>query len=187
MTTATSPRKTNRTKTAAAPEASAPVSVRDRLAARTRPTSRLTICDDDETKKRLLAAQFDAQRARAAADRAPDDVDLAAAAETARQELEEAQAAYDAAAIVLRFQALPRPDFEALKRAHPPTEEQAEDGAAFNAETLAPELISAASLDGITVDEARGYLDTWAAGEAVELYEAAFGIQHHSRMDLGKG
>lgn len=162
---------------------------RERLAHRNRPTATLTICDDDGLKNRLRAARLADQSATARLTERPDDKTLQTEAGTARRELDAATAGFDQAAIVLHFRALPRPDFEALKEAHPPTEEQADDGAAFNAEAFAPDLIAAASLDGITPDDATTYMTTWAEGEAVALYRAAWDIQSHTRMDLdlGKG
>ncbi|TXS39691.1 hypothetical protein [Streptomyces sp. t39] len=161
-------------------------SVRDRLKARARPTSRFTICDDPKVKENLDRARYALALAESQADTTGEDG--AKAVEAAQKKADEAQAAYDAEAIVLTFQALDRPAFEALKRAHPPTEAEAEEGAQFNAETLAPELIAAASCDDITVDEAREYLDTWSTGEAIALYTAAYSIQSEtSRVDVGKG
>lgn len=160
---------------------------RARLAARQRPIAKMTICDDNELKQRLAIAQNVARRAKAAAEDTPGDKDLKKLQTQAEKELEAAQAAFDEAAIVLRFQALRRPDFEALKKEHPATEEQAEDGLAFNPETLGPELIAAASLDGITVEEAAEYLTEWAEGEAAQLFDTAWQVQGETRADLGKG
>lgn len=160
---------------------------RNRLAARQRPIAKMTICDDQAIKDQLATAQYTERRARAAADDNPGDKDLKKLHTAAVKELDMAQKAFDGAAIVLRFQALRRPDFEALKRAHPATEEQAEDGLAFNPETLGPELISAASLDGITVEDATEYLTEWAEGEASQLFDTAWNVQGETRADLGKG
>jgi hypothetical protein len=151
----------------------------ERLRARTRPTATLTICDDTTVRQALEAAQ---QRHLQAQLRG--DADELAAAE---QHLADAQAAFDEAAITLTFQALSRTDFETLKAAHPPTEQQAEDGQIVNVETLGPQLIAAASTDGLTVDDARTFLNDWAESEAVQLFHAAWDIQHTVRADLGKG
>ncbi|MFB7592309.1 hypothetical protein [Streptomyces sp. NPDC056169] len=150
-----------------------------KLRARTRPTAILTICDDDTARRRLAEARQ--RHARAQLTGEPDQL---AAAEVA---LAAAQATFDDVAIVLTFQALPRTLFEELKLAHPPTEAQAEDGHPFNVETLGPELISTASLDGLTVDDARTFLTEWAEGEATQLFHAAWDIQDTTRADLGKG
>lgn len=160
---------------------------RARLAARQRPTLTMTICDDQTVKDRLATAQYTERRAKAALDDAPDDKGLQKTLTTAQAELKAAQQAFDQAAIVLRFQALRRPDFEALKKAHPATEEQGEDGLQFNPETLGPELIAASSLDGITVEEAAEYLTDWSEGEAALLFDTAWQVQGETRADLGKG
>ncbi|QLJ06741.1 hypothetical protein HZZ00_37545 (plasmid) [Streptomyces sp. NEAU-sy36] len=163
------------------------MATRARLAARQRPIATMTICDDQSVKDALATAQYAARRAKSAADDNPGDKDLKKLAAAAEKELEAAQKAFDEAAIVLRFQALRRPDFEALKKAHPATEEQAEDGMAFNPETLCPELIAAASLDGITAEEATEYLTEWSEGEAAQLFDTAWQVQGETRADLGKG
>lgn len=160
---------------------------RERLRNRTRPTVKLTICDDVDVKTDLDAARYALRRIKSEAEDRPDDAHVKVAVAAAQADVDQAQAAYDEAAIVLRFQALPRPEFEALKKAHPPTEEQAEDDIEVDVEALGPALIAASSLDGITVDEAREYLDTWAEGEAAALFSTAWKVQGQARMDLGKG
>ncbi|MET9053300.1 hypothetical protein ABZW50_19360 [Streptomyces bacillaris] len=160
---------------------------RERLANRTRPTVALTICDDLDLRVALDTAKSTLRRIKAAAEDRQDDTTGPEAIARAEQDVAQAQAAFDEAAIVLRFRALPRLEFEALKKAHPPTEEQAEDDLVVNLDTIGPELVAAASLDGMTVDDAREYLDTWGETEAAELFGAAWGVQHTARMDLGKG
>ncbi|HEX5568024.1 MAG TPA: hypothetical protein VFY14_14040 [Streptomyces sp.] len=160
---------------------------REKLRNRQRPVMKMTICDDQQVKDRLATAQYTERRAQAATEDDPADKDLKKLHTRAQVELAAAQAAFDEAAIVLRFQALPRPEFERLKREHPATEEQAEDGMAFNPETLGPELISASSLDGITVEDAAEYLTEWSEGEAAQLFDTAWQVQGETRADLGKG
>ncbi|MFD7867313.1 hypothetical protein [Streptomyces sp. NPDC059783] len=160
---------------------------RERLANRTRPTATLTICDDLAVKKDLEVARYTLRRLEEQAKESPDDKTLQDAATSAQNDLEKAQGKFDKTAIVLTFRALPRKEFEALKKAHPATEEQAEDDLEFDVESLGPELVSAASVDGITVDDAREYLDTWGEAEAAELFGTAWGVQQTVRMDLGKG
>lgn len=159
----------------------------ERLRNRQRPTATLTICDDQDVKQRLSYAKQTERNAQAHAEAYPQDANGARLLEDAKAALAAAQEAYDTEAIVLRFQALERPHWEALRKAHPPTEEQADDGIAVNVEALAPELISAASVDGITVEDAKAFLDTWGEGEAAQLFQTAWDLQNHSRMDLGKG
>ncbi|MFJ2279222.1 hypothetical protein ACIOEZ_34300 [Streptomyces sp. NPDC087866] len=160
---------------------------RERLANRTRPTAKLTICDDADIKKDLEVARYALRRLEDQAKETPDDKTVQAAVDSARADLEAAQAAFEEAAIVLTFRALPRKEFEALKKAHPATEEQAEDDLEFDVDSLGPELVSASSLDGITVEDAHEYLDTWGEAEAAELFGTAWGVQQQTRMDLGKG
>ncbi|MEU9703106.1 hypothetical protein [Streptomyces sp. NPDC047981] len=167
--------------------APAPPSARERLLARQRPTLKMTICDDLQLKADLEAARYALRRIKGEAADDPDNANLKVAVAVAEQDVAEAQAAFDAAAIVLRFEALPRPAFEALKKAHRPTEAQSEDGFEVNIDTLAPELVAAASLDGLTVDDARTFLDTWAEGEAALLFNTAWGVQNETRADVGKG
>lgn len=160
---------------------------RDKLRNRHRPIAPLTICDDVDVKKALEQARFVVRRIESQLADSPDDPDLTRDLATANTALEQAQAEFDAVAICLQFQALRRPDFEDLKKRHPPTEEQAEENFVVNVDTLGPELIAAASLDGITVDDAKYYLNEWSEGEASALFNAAWGIQSGVRMDLGKG
>lgn len=160
---------------------------RERLRNRQRPVAVLTICDDPDVKKTLEDAKFVVRRITANLETEPDDTSLQADLATAQQALNTAQEAFDEAAIVLRFQALRRPDFEDLKAKHPPTEAQAEDNLVVNVDTLGPELIAASSLDGITEEDAKYYLEEWGEGEASALFNTAWHVQSNARMDLGKG
>ncbi|MEU6016967.1 hypothetical protein ABZ826_23830 [Streptomyces sp. NPDC047515] len=159
----------------------------ERLAARTRASATLTICDDAEARKDLEVARYALRRLEAEAADSPTDQSLKDAVASARADVETAQAAFNEKAIVLTFRALPRKVFEALKKAHPATEEQAEDGHDLDVESLGPELISAASADGMPLEAAQEYLDTWSEAEAAELFNAAWNVQQTTRMDLGKG
>lgn len=159
----------------------------ERLRNRTRATAKLTICDDVEVRKDLEVARYELRRAEGGAADSPDDANAKDAVAAAKAALEQAQAVFDEAATVLTFQALPRLEFEALKKAHPATEEQAEDDHEWNIETLAPELISRASVDGMPVEAAREFLDTWSEAEASLLFNTAWDVQQTTRMDLGKG
>jgi hypothetical protein len=160
---------------------------REKLRNRNRPTSVLTICDDPDVKKALDEARFVVRRVESDLKTDPGSQALTADLDTAKSDLETAQAAFDDIAIRLTFQALRRADFEDLQRRHPPTEEQADEGYAFNVEALGPELVAQSSLDGITVDDAKTYLSEWAEGEASALFNTAFSVQTNVRMDLGKG
>lgn len=160
---------------------------RERLRNRQRPAASLVICDDPDVKKTLEEAKWTVRRLTASLETSPDDADLTADLNTATTDLARAQAAFDEIAIVLRFQALRRPDWEDLKKEHPPTEEQAEENLIVNVETLGPQLIAASSLDGITAEDAAYYLAEWSEGEASSLFNTAWSIQSGTRMDVGKG
>lgn len=158
-----------------------------RLEARQRPVAELRICDDHQLKADLANAQLAERKAMRVAEDLPDEPEVKKALRTAQAAVKRAQDAVDAATIVLRFQALERTELKKLKAEHPPTEEQAEDGFEFNLDTFAPVLLAAASLDGMTADAARRFLDTWSDAEADQLLGAAWSVQSESRMDLGKG
>ncbi|MEU5660074.1 hypothetical protein ABZ802_31325 [Streptomyces sp. NPDC047737] len=181
-------RKTTATPPAAAVAVDAHwAATRARLQALTRPVLKLTICDDEDAKRAATTARYVEQQAKNAAELDPEDQAAQAAHQAAAAALADAQAALDAVSIPLRFQALDRKTYKALLAAHPPTEEQAEEGYDFNLDTLGPVLIAASSLDGITEEDAQTYLDTWATAEATKLLDTAFGVQRAERMDLGKG
>jgi hypothetical protein len=159
----------------------------ERLRNRARPTLKLTICDDHEAKAALATAQYAERRINQEAERDPASAESKKAVRAAAAEVKKAQERVDAVSIVLTFQALERTALDDLKKAHPPTEEQAEDGFEFNPHTLGPALVAASSADGITVEDATGFLETWSDAEANSLFQAAWDVQHESRMDLGKG
>lgn len=182
-----------RTTTSAEPPAEAVAkdahwtATRERLRNRKRPTATMTICDDHTVKQALDEARRLQRRAALQLEAEPDNEILRTALAGADERLAAAQTAFDEAAIVLRFQALERPAFEDLKKKYPPTEEQAEDGLIINPESLGPPLIAASSLDGITEDDARDYLDTWNESEAAQLFQTAWDVQGIVRFDVGKG
>ncbi|WP_330479862.1 hypothetical protein OG301_39305 (plasmid) [Streptomyces platensis] len=158
----------------------------DRLRARQRPTATLRICDDQDAKMNLAEAQAEQRRLQRF-----HEGETTAAAKKALRDAEtavtRAQAAVDDASIVLTFRALERTALDALKRAHPPTEEQAEDGFEINADTLGPALVAASNTDGMTEEQAGEFLDTWSDAEAGALFSTAWNVQLESRLDLGKG
>lgn len=151
-----------------------------------------TICDDTELTNQLAKAKQSVEAAETDLDSlgpedAPNKAVFELRAERARAALVEAQTAFGKAAVVLRFKALPRQELEALQNAHPASEKEEEAGEDFAMDTFAPNLIAAASLDGMPVDYAKQCLDTWSAADAQALWRAAWGIQHTTRTDLGKG
>ena len=167
--------------------AATPQTARERLLSRRRPTLTMTICDDVDVKTTLDAARYALRRIKGEAADHPGNPEYAAALAKAEQDVQEAQAAFDKAAITLRFEALPRAAFEALKKKHPPTEQQADDDFEVNIETIGPELIAASSLDDLTVDDASAFLEEWATGEANLLFSTAWNVQGETRADVGKG
>ncbi|WP_425834189.1 hypothetical protein [Streptomyces fractus] len=158
----------------------------ERLRRRATPRSTLRISDDDELRRALTEAEAQARRARLFAEATPDDAAATARAAEADAALAEARSMYDAASDTLTFLALPRPVLEELIGRHPPTDEQAAEGAVFNPDTFPPALISAASSDGMSREEAAELLATWPAAEANLLWEAAWQVQQESRVELGK-
>lgn len=158
-----------------------------RLRNRARPTVKLTICDDQQAKNTLAQALYAQRRIKDEASKDPGSPESKKALRVAEAEVRKAQAAVDAASIVLTFQALERTALDELKRKHPASEEQAEDGFEFDVESFGPALVAASSQDGITVDDATVFLATWSNAEASALFNAAWEVQGESRMDLGKG
>ena len=158
-----------------------------------KPVRTFKLCKDMAVRERYLTAQQTADESdRYLKQFAKDDDAEALAlmekqAKEAKTELAAAQKAYDAQTITLRFTALERKKLERLQAQHPASEEDEERGDDYAMDAFAPALISAASLDGMPVEAARTYLDTWAPGDARDLWQAAWTIQHQKRTDLGKG
>lgn len=159
-----------------------------------KPIRTFKLCKDADVRDRYLhAKQADAiaQQDLGQLPARGGDPDMRAVvqrqAKEAAAELADAQQAYDKHTVVLRFTALDRKDLEALMKLHPPTEENEERGEDFDIDTFAPALICAASMDGMPVEAAAKYLSTWPTSEATDLWQAAWGIQHIRRTDLGKG
>ncbi|MDX3749621.1 hypothetical protein [Streptomyces sp. AK08-02] len=158
----------------------------ERLRRRSLPERVLQICDDTARRTEYDAAKRAADRAQLLADGDPDNAALAARATAAAERYETARRAFDTASVSLCFRALPRPVLEELIHAHPPTDQQAADGAAFNPDTFPAALVAASSTDGMSETEARELLDSWSAPDANALWEAAWQVQQESRADLGK-
>lgn len=159
----------------------------ERLRRRARPQNRLRICDDAELRQRYDDAELAARRARFVAEANPGDElaeRQAADTDTAR---DQALKALNAASEFLTFRALPRPVLEELIAQHPPTEQQAEEGAIFKADTFPAALVAAASVDGMSREEAEELLNGWSAPDANALWDAAWQVQQESRVELGKG
>lgn len=191
------------TATASAPPA--PMVARDahwaaklaRLRARQLPEHTLVICDDQDAKKRLDRAVLELARCRMAD--AENGREHSEETHRAEEEVEDAQADFDAVSVELTFKALPRPILDGLIKRFPPTEAQAEDGDAWNPETFPAALIAAAhierdgegnTVDGMSEEEAQELLDSWPVAESNALFAAAWQAQQIVRTsveELGKG
>lgn len=167
-----------------------------RLRARQLPEQVLQLCDDMAARQRLDRAKLDVARLRMAdAETGGEQKEL----EAAESELVAAQEAFNAVAVALSFRSLPRPALDGLIRQHPPTEDQAEDGDAWNPTSFPAALVSAAhverdddgrEVDGMTVQEAQDLLDGWPIAESNSLFAAAWQAQQINRAtagELGKG
>lgn len=159
----------------------------ERLRKRPLPQSVLRICDEPGLRDAVEKAEQGAKRARLLAEATPESTVLASRAEQAEDHHRAAEAKLATASITLTFRALPRPALEELIGEHPPSEEQAKDGAGFNSDTFPPVLVSAASVDGMTVEEAGELLGSWSSADANALWEAAWRVQQETRADVGKG
>ncbi|MFF6963485.1 hypothetical protein ACFY9G_08920 [Streptomyces anthocyanicus] len=159
----------------------------ERLRRRRKAQNRLRICDDAELRQQYEEAEQAARRARFVAEANPGDEHAERQAAHAAVARDQALAALDAASEFLTFRALPRPVLEELISEHPPTEQQAEEGAIFNADTFPAALVAAASVDGMIREEAEELLNGWSAPDANALWDAAWQIQQESRVELGKG
>ncbi|MGW2384403.1 hypothetical protein [Streptomyces sp. NPDC001658] len=157
-----------------------------------KPTSAFRLCDDADIRDRYRTAKRRAEEADAYLDALDKDTDTEARAAVQKQatdahtELAEAKKAYDAHTVVLRFTALERQQLEDLQNEHPASEADEAKGNDFAFDTFAPALISAASLDGMPVEDAAHYMQTWTAGDSAGLWRAAWSVQHQQRTDLGK-
>jgi hypothetical protein len=157
-----------------------------------KPVNAFHLCEDPDIRDRYQAARKTADRTAAYLKSLPDTAapDVRALAEKrameAASELATVDQEYWAATITLRFAALERTELEALQNDHPASEQDEADGNAY-ADSFAPALISAASLDGMPVEDAAHFLNTWSAADAKALFDAAWSVQHTQRTDLGKG
>lgn len=159
----------------------------DRLRRRRKAQNRLRVCDDSDLRQRYDEAEQAVRRARFVAEANPGDELAERQAADADSARDQALATLDAASEFLTFRALPRPVLEDLISEHPPTDGQAEEGAIFNADTFPAALVAAASVDGMSHEEAEELLNGWSAPDANALWDAAWQVQQESRVELGKG
>ncbi|MEW2267803.1 hypothetical protein [Streptomyces sp. NPDC047868] len=167
--------------------------LKKRLDALDKPVRTFNLCQNPDIRDRFHEARHADEQAKRSLAALPKDIEgdakalyVREAADTAK-ELAAAKKAYDAHVITLRFTALDRLDLQELQAKNPPSEEEEAKGDEFAMETFAPALVSAASLDGMPVDDARTYLNTWSTADAGALWQAAWSIQRQQRTDLGKG
>ncbi|MFD4394363.1 hypothetical protein [Kitasatospora sp. NPDC058478] len=178
-----------------------------RLRARALPERTVSICDDAGAKLAVTEAQMRLAQARAAARTAGagqgiNDAEAEAFTEAhpqvviARSVLATAERALADATVEITFRALPRPAWDALLKAHAPTEQQADQGMEYNIETFPAALISSshverdetgAEVDGMTVEDAQVLLDEWSDSDAKLLFTGALAVNQTLRVDLGKG
>ena len=164
-----------------------------RLDGMPKPTATLTMYDDPAVRDRYQAAKHTADRAEEVLAGLPKDADKGARAlieqeaKDARSELAAATAERDDHTVVLTFQALERGQLEELLAKYPATEEDEEAGRDYHFDTFAPELIAAASTDGMPVEYATQAMKTWSLGDFEDLWSAAWSVQRRKRTDLGKG
>lgn len=163
-----------------------------RLDALKRPEQPFTVCEDTAVRERRNRAKAAHRTAAEALENLPPEAEsdrplFEARVKTTERELAAAQKAFDAVSVTLTFAALERTALDELLAKHPASEEQEAEGEDFAMDTFAPALVSAASVDGMPVDAAQQYLNTWSNADARSLFNAAWSIQHQQRTDLGKG
>ncbi|MFJ6069047.1 hypothetical protein ACIQHU_39160 [Streptomyces tendae] len=167
--------------------------IQEQLDSMPKPTQVLRLCADPDVRDRYQTAKQAAARAEDYKKSLPKDADKEATAHV-REQAREAQAeltaateAYEKATVTLTFQALERGQLEALIKAHPPLEEEEENGAEYHVDTFAPALIAAASTDGMPPEYAQHAMQTWPLDDWKALWGAAWSVQQRKRSDLGKG
>ncbi|WP_329492523.1 hypothetical protein OG618_37150 (plasmid) [Kitasatospora sp. NBC_01246] len=151
--------------------------------------STLRLWEDSALKEAFNEVERRAARTALLAEAHPDDDAKRAAADAAAADLADAVQAADRVSVTLRFRALPGPAFEDLVEEHPPTPAQAEKdpGIEWNPKTFPAALIAAASVDGITPEQAAEFMATWGTADRADLFRGALGPQTERRGDLGKG
>jgi hypothetical protein len=138
---------------------------------------------DDQVVADLQAAEMEHLSAVAARDH-ESTPDTEAAVEKALRIRDERQAALDESSVVVTFRALPRPEYEALQAAHPPTEEQRKNDDEVNIATLAPALVAACSTDDMTEKDATELLAVLNSGEATQVWETVQLVNRMSKLQF---
>lgn len=107
--------------------------------------------------------------------------------EAAEQRVEQAREAAADAVVTLTLQALPRPEYEQLLLAHPPTRQQAEEKQTYNVDTFAPALVAACVVDPDTGERPLSEQDVaelfaeWNQGEVAGLWQRAVQVCTQAR------
>ena len=139
--------------------------LRERLRGRARPTDTFLLRVDDDTEARAELAEA-----------VRDGGDLVAA-----------QAKVDGCYETLLITALPPADMEALRAAHPPTDEQA--GAPWNAATFLPALLAECITGDVTEEDWAEYTTKgpMTVGEVRDLFDTVMAVNYRSHdPHLGK-
>ncbi|KRC53933.1 MULTISPECIES: hypothetical protein [unclassified Nocardioides] len=80
-----------------------------------------------------------------------------------------------------------RPDrYDALQRAHPPTDDQAKLGMVFNPETFFPALVASCSVKPLTVDQATDIVNAGTRGDAGRLFMVCRNLNESSQLTVGR-
>ena len=142
------------------------------------PTRSVSICIDPDlvARRDQLKARLERQRL---VDERTNARDLAPAIQ---RELEEVDEAIREATVTFTFRALPRAEWRRLVEAHPPSEEDAEDGLDFDPDSIVAPLLAAAAVDPeMDLSDAEAIMDEWSEGEVTALFTAAFLAQREIR------
>jgi len=170
----------------------------DVLASKQPTTGTVDIVLDPALSDAYHDARSALDEAKTASEVQPDDGTLRAAVLDAEDALVAAEEALRPAVVTFTLRALGKAEYEALKDDHAPTELQRKKARAdnsgplaFNPDTFPQALVAACSVDPVIAEsdaEQMWKSPDWNAGELLELFWAAQGLQASRRVpDLGKG
>lgn len=164
-----------------------------------KPAEGYVIVHDDEAMAAVSKAQADLAQARMQArselvgKTAGEDVEKLLAADPRVKKAQKAVAAADQAQkdaeVVFRFRALPPDVYDALRAEHPPTEAQEANGQDKNPDTWIPAIISACSINPITPEQVREFIDEGVlnTGEVIEMVGVCREVNERPLTTAGKG